>query len=59
MKSQYLEIREDADGGAPTMIATPDSPLAQRYREIAIQMIQQLALQPKSVAGKFPDIVVE
>jgi ATP-binding protein involved in chromosome partitioning len=53
------QIREDADGGAPTMIATPDSPLAQRYREIAIQMIQQLALQPKSVAGKFPDIVVE
>lgn len=52
-------IREDADGGVPTVIAAPDSAIAQRYQQIAIKMLQQLALQPKSYAGKFPDIVVE
>jgi ATP-binding protein involved in chromosome partitioning len=53
------QIREDTDGGAPTVISAPESSLAQRYRDIALKVIQQLALQPKSYAGKFPDIVVE
>lgn len=53
------QIREDADGGAPTVIADPESPIAHRYRDIAEKMIAQLALHPKSYAGKFPDIVVE
>ena len=53
------QIREDADGGVPTVIAAPQSAIAERYRQIAINMLEQLALQPKSYAGKFPDIVVE
>jgi ATP-binding protein involved in chromosome partitioning len=53
------QIREDADGGAPTMVAAPESAIAQLYKQTAINMLQQLALQPKSYAGKFPDIVVE
>lgn len=53
------KIREDADAGAPTMIAAPDSPIAQLYRQTAINMLEHLSLQPKSLAGKFPDIVVE
>ncbi len=53
------KIREDADGGSPTVIADPESPITQRYCDIAKKMIEQLALQPKSYAGKFPDIVVE
>jgi len=53
------QIREDADAGAPTMIVAPDGPIAQLYRQAAINMVQHLSLQPKSLAGKFPDIVVE
>lgn len=53
------QIREDADGGAPTMIASPDSLIGQRYRDIALKVVEQLTLQPKCVAGKFPKIVVE
>ncbi len=55
----HKQIREDADGGAPTVISDPESPIAHRYRDIAEKMIAQLALHPKSYAGKFPDIVVE
>ncbi len=53
------QIREDADSGKPTMIASPESALSQVYKLTAVNMLQQLALQPKSYAGKFPDIVVE
>lgn len=53
------QIREDADGGSPTVVAAPDSPIANRYKEIAVKMLEQLVLQPKSYAGKFPHIVVE
>lgn len=53
------QIREDADGGQPTVIAAPQSAIAERYIQIAKRMFEQLALQPKSYAGKFPEIVVE
>ena len=50
-----LKIREQADGGRPTVAAEPDSPLAQRYRDIARQVLQRLAGVP---APNFPTIEV-
>jgi ATP-binding protein involved in chromosome partitioning len=46
-------IREQTDGGKPTVVAEPDSPLAQRYREIARKTVAGLAGVP---AADFPTI---
>lgn len=50
-----LKIREQADGGNPTVAAEPDSPLARRYRDIARQALQRLAGVP---ATNFPTISI-
>lgn len=50
-------IRLDADSGKPTMIARPQSELAQHYRDAAAAMLAQLALRPKYSGGLFPPIV--
>ncbi len=52
-------IREQADGGCPTVAAEPDSELAGRYLNIALNMAAQLALQGKDYSAKFPKIVIE
>lgn len=54
-----LRIREETDNGRPTVIAEPDSTIAQRYREIARRTAAQLALAGKDYAGAFPKIVIE
>jgi ATP-binding protein involved in chromosome partitioning len=51
-------IREQADGGKPTVIAEPDSALSQTYRSIARLATEKLT-QLKKRASKFPKIVVE
>jgi ATP-binding protein involved in chromosome partitioning len=51
-------IREDADGGTPTVLADPDGPIAARFREIALRMAAKLSLQAEDFSGKFPQIVV-
>ncbi|HET8711409.1 MAG TPA: iron-sulfur cluster carrier protein ApbC [Spongiibacteraceae bacterium] len=49
-------IREQADGGNPTVAAEPDGAVAKIYREIARGVIAQIAqLQP----GGFPQIVIK
>ena len=50
-----IRIREQADGGAPTVVAEPDSDNAQRYREIARKAAARLAY---SQADDFPEIVI-
>ena len=45
-----IRIREQADGGDPTVSAIPDSDIAARYREIARKTAAQLALQAKNKA---------
>jgi ATP-binding protein involved in chromosome partitioning len=50
-----IRIREQADGGKPTVAAEPDGPLAQRYRDIARQCLQRLAGVP---AKNFPTIEI-
>ncbi|MGB6976986.1 MAG: iron-sulfur cluster carrier protein ApbC [Gammaproteobacteria bacterium] len=54
-----MRIRIDADNGCPTVIAAPESELAQRYRHIARCMAGRLARQSRDFMHKFPTIVVE
>jgi ATP-binding protein involved in chromosome partitioning len=52
-------IREQADGGQPTVVAEPDSRPAQIYREIARKTSARLAAQGKDYSAKFPKIVIQ
>lgn len=52
-------IREQTDSGNPTVVADPDSSLAEAYRAAARQMAARLAVQGKDYSAKFPKIVVE
>jgi ATP-binding protein involved in chromosome partitioning len=53
-----IRIREETDGGAPTVVAEPDSRIAQIYREIARRVAARLSLQAKDYSAKFPKIVI-
>jgi ATP-binding protein involved in chromosome partitioning len=50
-----MKIREQADGGMPTVIADPESDVAQRYRAIARKAAAHLAY---GVQAAFPQISV-
>src|SRR5690606_14548998 len=52
-----IAIREQTDGGSPTVAADPDSPLARAYREIARRAAARLAQQARNKA--LPNIVVQ
>ncbi len=54
-----IRIREQADGGTPTVAAMPDSDLAARYREIARNAAARLSLRSRNKAIQFPKIVVQ
>jgi ATP-binding protein involved in chromosome partitioning len=54
-----MRIREQADSGRPTVIADPDSDVADAYRDAARRMAALLAMQGKDYSSKFPKIVVE
>lgn len=54
-----IKIREEVDGGTPTVVKDPDSRIAQIYREIARRMAARLALQAKEFSAKFPNIVIQ
>ena len=54
-----IRIREQADGGEPTVVSQPDSRVAQIYREIARRAGAKLAEQSKDYSGKFPSIVIK
>jgi len=54
-----MSIREGTDSGKPSVVADPESPVAKIYREIARKAAAKLALQAKSYASKFPNIVIE
>lgn len=51
-------IREQADSGAPTVVAAPDSELAQRYRMIARRAAARLSQQARNKNIAFPKIVI-
>jgi ATP-binding protein involved in chromosome partitioning len=52
-------IREQADGGHPSVIAQPESRIAQIYREIARRVSAKLSLQAKDYSTKFPSIKIQ
>lgn len=52
-------IRENADGGRPTVVADPDGRLALNYREIARKVAGRLALRKRDYSDKFPSIVIQ
>ncbi len=54
-----IRIREQADGGTPTVAAMPDSDLAARYREIARNAAARLSLRARNKSIQFPKIVVQ
>ncbi|MDD3517495.1 MAG: iron-sulfur cluster carrier protein ApbC, partial [Chromatiales bacterium] len=54
-----IHIREQADGGKPTVVADPDSRATQIYREIARRAAARLAVQGKDYSSKFPKIVIQ
>ncbi len=54
-----IRIREETDGGKPTVVAEPDSRIAMIYREIARRTAAKLSLQAKDYAAKFPRIVIQ
>ena len=54
-----IRIREQADGGVPTVIAEPDSELTSRYRHIARCAAARLSEQGRSKAFGMPKIVIQ
>jgi ATP-binding protein involved in chromosome partitioning len=52
-------VREEADGGAPTVVAAPDSPHAAPYFVMARRTAAALARRGKDRSTLFPKIVVE
>ncbi|MFQ5981760.1 MAG: iron-sulfur cluster carrier protein ApbC [Woeseiaceae bacterium] len=54
-----LRIRQQTDGGRPSVIAEPDAPHAKAYRLAARRMAALLAMQGRDYSHKFPQIVVE
>lgn len=54
-----MRIREEADGGCPTVVADPDSEIARRYREIARRTAARLSHAARDYRRLFPNITVE
>jgi len=52
-------IREEADGGRPTVVAAPDTPRAKAYFDTARRTAGALARRAKDRSSLFPKIVVE
>ena len=54
-----IHIREDADGGRPSVVADPDGAVAKIYRDIARRVAAALALRARDYTRKFPNIVIQ
>ena len=52
-------IREEADGGRPTVTAAPESPRARCYFEMARRTAAALAVRARDRSSVFPKIVIE
>ncbi len=52
-------IREDADGGRPSVVADPDGRIADIYRRIARNAAARLSLRKKDFSSRFPNIVIQ
>ena len=54
-----IKIREQVDGGKPTVVAEPDSRVAEIYRGIARRVAIKIAERAKDMTSKFPNIVIQ
>jgi len=54
-----IRIREQSDGGTPTVVAMPESDLAARYREIGRNAAGRLSRQPRNKSLGLGKIVVQ
>ncbi|TRZ68009.1 MAG: iron-sulfur cluster carrier protein ApbC [Rhodocyclaceae bacterium] len=54
-----ISIREQGDGGKPSVVADPDGRVAEIYRAIARRVAVKIADQAKDMTSKFPNIVVQ
>ncbi|QDF98603.1 Fe-S-binding ATPase [Azoarcus sp. DD4] len=54
-----LQIRQEADNGAPTVVADPDGRIAGIYKEIARKVAVRIAEKSKDMTHKFPNIVIQ
>jgi ATP-binding protein involved in chromosome partitioning len=54
-----IHIREQADGGRPTVVAEPDSTRARAFRDMARRAAVRLALGARDYSRLFPKITVE
>ncbi|MBL7004530.1 MAG: iron-sulfur cluster carrier protein ApbC [Gammaproteobacteria bacterium] len=54
-----IQIREQVDGGNPTVAAMPDSKVTSIYREIARKTAARLAIKAKDHSAAFPSIVIQ
>jgi ATP-binding protein involved in chromosome partitioning len=53
-----IRIREQADGGRPTVVSEPDSEVAGLYKGVARQLAVKIAQRAKDFSSKFPTISV-
>ncbi len=54
-----IKIREQSDGGKPTVVNEPDSKIATTYKEIARKAVSKIALASLDHSAKFPNIVIQ
>lgn len=54
-----MEIRASLDAGQPTVVQNPDSPIAGSFRTLALRTAGALALMPRSMVFKMPEIVIQ
>ena len=54
-----INIRMQSDGGKPTVIADPDSAVAQTYKSIARKAAIKIANAALDHSSKFPNIVIQ
>ena len=53
------QIREEVDGGKPTVVSDPEGRITQIYREIARRVAAKLSLQAREFSASFPNIVIQ
>jgi ATP-binding protein involved in chromosome partitioning len=54
-----MQIRQQADGGCPSVVAEPQGIIARAYRDLAHKVSASLANRPQSYANKFGKIEVK
>ncbi len=54
-----LQIRQQVDGGNPSVVADPESRITALYLEIGRRISAKLSLQAKDYSNKFPNIVIQ